>query len=89
MPLDSLLIEILACPVDKGPLLWFDEDDTLYNPRLKVAYRVTDGIPVLLPEEGRSVDEAEDARLMAAADGAIETGHGPDASYEGDRAADT
>ena len=37
MALDSKLLEILACPEDKGPLLYFADEDTLYNPRLEAA----------------------------------------------------
>ena len=40
MPLDPLLIEMLACPEDKGPLLWFEDEDLLYNPRLQRGYKV-------------------------------------------------
>ena len=77
MPLDPLLIEVLACPVDKGPLLWFEDEDLLYNPRLKQSYVVRDGIPVLLVDEATDVGEAEHERLMAkaAAGGVPETGH--------------
>jgi len=74
MALDSLLIDILACPVDKGSLLYFEEESILYNPRRQVAYTVNDGIPVLLPDEGRSVDIAEHEALMAKAGTATETG---------------
>lgn len=74
MTLDSLLIEILADPTDKGPLLWFADESILYNPRRRVTFVVTDGIPVLLPDEGRPVDDAEHERLMAAAGSAVETG---------------
>ena len=38
MSLDPLLLDVLACPVDKGPLLWFADEDVLYNPRLKKSY---------------------------------------------------
>ncbi|MGH9093382.1 MAG: Trm112 family protein [Acidimicrobiales bacterium] len=78
MPLDALLIEVLACPVDKGPLLWFEDEDLLYNPRLRKAYAVRDGIPVLLVDEATDVDEAGHERLVAkAAEGGVpETGHG-------------
>ena len=55
MPLDPLLLEVLACPVDKGPLLWFDDEDILYNPRLHKSYRVVDGVPVMLVEEAADV----------------------------------
>jgi uncharacterized protein YbaR (Trm112 family) len=68
MTLDPLLIEVLACPDDKGPLLYFADEDLLYNPRLHRSYEVRDGIPVMLIEESTSVDEAEHARLTARAD---------------------
>ncbi len=76
MPLDPLLVEVLACPVDKGPLLWFADEDVLYNPRLRRAYVVRGGIPVLLADESTVVGDAEHERLTAkAAAGAIpETG---------------
>jgi uncharacterized protein len=76
MGLDPLLIEVLACPEDKGPLLWFADEDTLYNPRLKRRYAVRDGIPIMLVEEAESVGEEEHRRLLAKAEaeGAPETG---------------
>jgi uncharacterized protein YbaR (Trm112 family) len=76
MALDPKLLEILACPEDKGPLLYFADEGSLYNPRLKRRYRVLDGdIPDLLIDDAETVDEAEDARLMAkaAADGITPT----------------
>ena len=64
MALDPKLLEILACPEDKGPLLYFADEDTLYNPRLKRRYRVLDGdIPDLLIDDAETVDEAEATRL--------------------------
>ncbi|MGB7052678.1 MAG: Trm112 family protein [Acidimicrobiales bacterium] len=79
MTLDPLLIEVLACPEDKGPLLYFLDEDNLYNPRLRRLYAVRDGIPVMLIDEATTVDDAEHARLMARADAgeATETGKGP------------
>jgi uncharacterized protein len=76
VPLDPLLIEVLACPIDKRPLLWFEDEDLLYNPRLRKAYAVRDGIPVMLVEEATDVGDAEHERLMAkaAAGGVPETG---------------
>jgi len=68
MSLDPLLLDVLACPVDKGPLLWFDDEDVLYNPRLQKSYAVVDGVPVLLVDEAVSVGEAEHQRLMAKAE---------------------
>ncbi len=75
MTLDPLLIEVLACPEDKGPLLYFADEDLLYNPRLRRAYAVRDGIPVMLVDEATAVDEREHERLtaLAAAGGATET----------------
>lgn len=64
--IDARLLEILACPEDKGPLLLIGED-TLYNERLRRAYRIDDGIPVLLVDESREVDESEHADLLARA----------------------
>lgn len=79
MSLDPLLIEVLACPVDKQPLLFFADEDVLYNPRLRRSYAVRDGIPVLLIDESTEVGESEHERLMAkaAAGGAVETGTAP------------
>ena len=65
MALDPLLLDVLACPVDKGPLLWFEDEGILYNPRLRKSYQVVDGVPVLLVEEGTDVGEAEHERLSA------------------------
>lgn len=66
--LDPRLLEILACPQDKGPLLYFADEQKLYNPRLKRVYEVRDGIPVMLVEEAVEVDDAEDGRLLAKAE---------------------
>ncbi|MCP4435855.1 MAG: Trm112 family protein [Actinomycetia bacterium] len=66
--LDPRLLEILACPEDKGPLLYFEDESALYNPRLKRRYPVRDGIPVMLLDEAVSVDDSEDARLAAKAE---------------------
>jgi uncharacterized protein YbaR (Trm112 family) len=67
MALDPKLLEILACPKDKGPLLYFQDEDALYNPRLHLRYHVTDDIPVMLIDEADSVDDAEHDRLTAKA----------------------
>lgn len=64
--LDAKLLEILACPADRGPLLLVG--DVLYNPRLHKAYRIDDGIPVLLIDESTDVSDDEHERLIAAAD---------------------
>ncbi|WAC89311.1 Trm112 family protein [Mycobacterium sp. Aquia_213] len=61
--LDDTLLSILVCPQDHGPLLLVG-DELLYNPRLRRAYRIEDGIPVLLIDEARDVDDDEHAGLM-------------------------
>jgi uncharacterized protein YbaR (Trm112 family) len=68
MALDPTLLEILACPDDKGPLLYFEDESSLYNPRLKRRYKVEDDIPILLIEDAETVDDAEHERLMAKAE---------------------
>ena len=68
MALDPKLLEILACPEDKGPLLYFEDEQALYNPRLKRRYDVRDDIPVMLIDEATTVDDAEHARLLAKAE---------------------
>jgi uncharacterized protein YbaR (Trm112 family) len=76
MTLDPLLLDVLACPVDKSPLLWFADEGILYNPRLHKSYRVADGVPILLVEEATDVTDAEHGRLTAKAeqDGVRATG---------------
>ncbi len=68
MALDQHLLSILACPEDKGPLLYFADEQVLLNPRLKRTYRIEDDIPVMLIDEATSIDDAELARLNAKAD---------------------
>jgi uncharacterized protein len=66
MALDQTLLSILVCPQDRGPLLLVG--GWLYNPRLRRKYRIEDGIPVLLVDEGVAVDEDEHQRLLTSAD---------------------
>jgi uncharacterized protein YbaR (Trm112 family) len=68
MTLDPQLLEILACPEDKGPLLYFADEAILYNPRLHRTYEVRDDIPIMLIDEATAVDDAEHDRLVAKAD---------------------
>ena len=67
MSLDARLLEILACPEDKGPLLYFASENALYNPRNKRRYAVKDDIPVMLLEESEVVGAEEHERLLAKA----------------------
>lgn len=63
MALDSRLLAVLACPVDKGPLYYLGDEGGLYNPRLRRRYLVQNGIPVMLPDEAVEVPEADAAAL--------------------------
>jgi uncharacterized protein YbaR (Trm112 family) len=65
MALDPQLLEILACPKDKGPLYYLADEDALYNPRLRLRYTIRDDIPIMLIDEAETVDDTEHARLMA------------------------
>lgn len=51
MSLDPSLREILVCPKDKGPLNYLEDEQLLVNERLGLAYRIDEGIPVLLIDE--------------------------------------
>ena len=55
--LDPKLLEILVCPVTKGPLEWDAVAGELISRRAGLAYPVLDGIPVMLPDEARRLDE--------------------------------
>jgi len=57
-------LEILACPKDKGSLFYFEDESSLYNPRLKLRYSITDDIPVMLVDKAETIDDAEHGRLM-------------------------
>ncbi|WP_040777548.1 Trm112 family protein [Nocardia pneumoniae] len=66
--LDATLLSLLACPQDKGPLRLVhaaDGSTLLYNPRLRRAYPVENGIPVLLIDEARDVTDAEHEAFTA------------------------
>lgn len=68
MALDATLLQILACPEDKGPLYYLADEDVLFNPRLARVYDVKDDIPIMLIDEARAVDAAEAARLQSRID---------------------
>lgn len=51
MSLDPKLLDVLVCPQDKGPLEYKEDEQLLVNKRLGVAYRIDEGIPVLLIDE--------------------------------------
>jgi uncharacterized protein YbaR (Trm112 family) len=63
MALAPALLSVLACPQDKGPLLYFADEQFLYNPRLKRKYPITNDIPNFLDDAMTVADDAEAARL--------------------------
>jgi uncharacterized protein len=67
--IDETLLSILVCPADRGPLVLVakGDEELLYNPRMRRAYRIEDGIPVLLVDEAIEVGDDEHAQLMARA----------------------
>ena len=54
--IDPKLLEILVCPVTKGPLTYDREKQELVSKQAKLAYPIRDGIPVMLPDEARKLD---------------------------------
>ena len=54
--MDPKLLEILVCPVTKGPLLYDKEKQELISRSAKLAYPIRSGIPIMLPEEARRLD---------------------------------
>ena len=57
--MDKRLLDILVCPVTKGPLVYDKKNDELVSVSGKLAYPVRDGIPVMLEDEARSLTEDE------------------------------
>lgn len=52
---DPRLLEILVCPVTKGPLFYDAEAHELISRAAKLAYPIREGIPIMLPEEAREI----------------------------------
>ena len=52
-PVDPRLLEILVCPLTKGPLHYDRARNELVSRSAGLAYPVRDGIPIMLPEEAR------------------------------------
>ena len=63
--MDTKLLELLVCPVTKGPLLYQRETQELISRSARLAYPVRDGIPILLEHEARTITEEEAARPPA------------------------
>jgi uncharacterized protein YbaR (Trm112 family) len=73
MALDARLLEILACPVEKGPLYYFQhgvsggDGGFLFCPTCRRRYEVRDDIPVMLLDEATTLSEAEAEAVLARA----------------------
>lgn len=63
--MDKKLLEILVCPVTKGPLMYNKERQELISKSARLAYPIREGIPVMLEEEAR-VLSAEEVEQLAA-----------------------
>jgi hypothetical protein len=55
-PIDPRLLEILVCPLTKGPLEYDSQAGELISRKAGLAYPVRDGIPIMLPEEARKLE---------------------------------
>ena len=56
---DPRLLEILVCPVTRGPLDYDREHNELISRSARLAYPIRDGAPIMLPEEARALDESD------------------------------
>ncbi|HEX9701257.1 MAG TPA: Trm112 family protein [Rhodospirillales bacterium] len=54
---DPKLLEILVCPLTKGPLRYDPEADELISDKARLAFPIRDGIPIMLADEARQLDE--------------------------------
>ena len=55
--IDSKLLEFLVCPVTKGPLRYDEDAQELISEQARLAYPIRDGIPIMLAEEARPLDD--------------------------------
>lgn len=67
MALDPELLEILACPESKAPLIYFEAEGFLFCPQSRLKYPIRDGIPVMLVDEAERLDDAAAAQIAAQA----------------------
>ena len=60
--MDAKLLQILVCPVTKGPLIYDKKANELISKSARLAYPIRDGIPVMLEDEARKLSESEYSR---------------------------
>lgn len=58
-PIDPKLLEVLICPVSRGPLTFDKDRQELVSVKARLAFPVRDGIPIMLVDEARSLDDNE------------------------------
>jgi uncharacterized protein len=62
--IDPKLLELMACPISKGPLVYDAARSELVSKSARLAYPVRDGIPIMLPSEARSLrDDPPEGRI--------------------------
>ncbi|HYM01470.1 MAG TPA: Trm112 family protein [Stellaceae bacterium] len=62
---DPRLLEILVCPLTKAPLRYDRAAQELVSPEAGLAYPIRDGIPIMLIDEARQLDDTEKAKFRA------------------------
>ncbi|HEV7730526.1 MAG TPA: Trm112 family protein [Candidatus Binatia bacterium] len=65
MALHKELLDILACPESKQPLVYFEQESFLFCPASRLKYKIVDDIPIMLIDEAERLDEAAAAALVA------------------------
>ena len=61
--MDKKLLEIIVCPVTKGPLIYDKENQELISKSARLAYPIRNNIPIMLEEEARQISEEEMEKL--------------------------
>ncbi len=84
MRIERPLLDILACPIDKKGLLYFEDEAILYNPRLRRIYRIADSYLMMLADRAEPATESEHERLLIRAghNAAVTSGLAVDALAE-------
>ena len=62
--MDSKILELLVCPVSKGPLVYMRDKQELWCAQSQLAYPVKDHIPMMVQDEARTLTDAEAASLQ-------------------------
>jgi len=58
--MDAKLLQMLVCPITKGPLIFNKSNNELISKSARLAYPIKDGIPVMLEEEARKIPDDEE-----------------------------